>query len=222
MGTPALRLVHHRPGLAPVPGSGDSVLRSRDPRIQLSDEELLAITCGGDVDAFRLLVERYEEKALHTARSIVASPETAREVVQDTFLKVYANRQRFDLGRKFSPWFYRILRNQATDRMRRQSSGTPGAAAELIGDWDSRSGGPAQDASNVERRNAVRRILDDLPVKFRSVLIMRDLEGLSCGEIASRVGTTAGTVRWRLHHARKLFRDHWERLLGREDGGEDL
>ncbi|TAH38634.1 MAG: RNA polymerase sigma factor [Planctomycetota bacterium] len=221
MVSPALRLVHHRSGPAPLPGS-DAFRAARDPREQLSDEELLAVTCGGDLDAFRLLVERYEEKAMHTARSMVGSPETAREVVQDTFLKVYAHRQRFDLHRKFSSWFYRILRNQAVDRMRRQSSGTPGAAAELIGDWNAHASGPASAVSSLERRDAVRRVLSDLPAKFRAVLVMRDLEGLSCGDIAQRVGTTPGTVRWRLHHARKLFRDHWERLLGCEEGGGEL
>ncbi|HEX9793955.1 MAG TPA: RNA polymerase sigma factor [Planctomycetota bacterium] len=217
MGSAALRLVHHRPE-----GPADAGVRAEDPRSQLRDEELLAVTCAGDRDAFRILVERYEDKAVHTARAIVGSPETAREVVQETFLRVYANRDKFDMRRKFASWFYRILRNQAVDRVRRQSSGTPGAAVELVGDWSNSDKGPVSDASRDERRIAVRRILNDLPRKFRIVLDMRDLQGLSCGEIAERVGTTAGTVRWRLHHARKLFREQWERVLGKEEGDTEL
>ncbi len=233
MSLPALRLVRTptyddpRPPLAPpaVAGSLNSesgAMAEGDPRLQLSDEELFALCIDGDRDAFRFLVERYEAKAVHTARAIVGSLETAREVAQEAFLKVYAHRQRFDLKRKFSTWFYRILRNQAVDRARRQTSGTPGAAVELVGDWDGGAQGPAHAASATERAQAVRKILADLPEKFRIVLALRDLEGLSCGDIGERVGATAGTVRWRLHHARKLFREHWERNLGKEEGAELL
>lgn len=214
MNSSALRLVR-------TP-SHDSLEPTLDPRSQLTDEELFALCIDGDRDAFRLIVERYEGKAVHTARGIVGSYETAREVAQEAFLKVYAHRARFDLKRKFSTWFYRILRNQAVDRARRQSSGTPGAAAELSGDWDSGSPEPAQQVSSNERAVAVREILKDLPEKFRIVLALRDLEGLSCGEIGERVQASAGTVRWRLHHARKLFREHWERTLGKEEGAENL
>jgi RNA polymerase sigma-70 factor (ECF subfamily) len=212
MGHPALRLVHHQP----APSAAASGLES------LEDEDLFALTCTGQKEAFRVLVERYEDRAVHTARAVVGNTETAREIAQEAFLKVYAHRERFDLKRRFSSWFYRILRNLAVDRLRRQSSGTPGAAAELVGDWDGQERGPAAEASLAERRSAVHRVLEDLPVKFREVLTLRDIEGLSCGEIGDRVGVSAGTVRWRLHHARKLFRQHWERLLGRESGEDEL
>lgn len=215
MSSPALRLVR-TPSLESPPEAGV------DPRVQLSDEELFALCIDGDRNAFQLIVERYEGKATHTARAIVGSYETAREVAQEAFLKVYAHRARFDLKRKFSTWFYRILRNQAVDRARRQSAGTPGAAVELTGDWDSNRHGPVHEASATERQQMVRLILADLPEKFRVVLALRDLEGLSCGEIGERVGATPGTVRWRLHHARKLFREHWERTLGKEEGAELL
>ncbi len=215
MNSSALRLVR-------TPSHDNSLEPTSDPRSQLADEELFALCIDGEKDAFRLLVERYEGKAVHTARGIVGSYETAREVAQEAFLKVYAHRARFDLKRKFSTWFYRILRNQAVDRARRQSSGTPGAASELTGDWDGGSAEPAEAVYKNERAGMVREILNDLPEKFRIVLALRDLEGLSCGEIGERVGATAGTVRWRLHHARKLFRDHWERTLGKEEGAETL
>jgi RNA polymerase sigma-70 factor (ECF subfamily) len=188
----------------------------------LSDEELFALTCEGEREAFHLLVERYEGKAIHTARSIVGSYETAREVAQEAFLKVYAARERFDQKRAFRTWFYRILRNQAVDRVRRTAAGTPGGTVELVGDWNASETTPAHGASETERKLLVRRVLDALPHQFREVLILRDLESLSCADIGERVGATPGTVRWRLHHARKLFRDQWERTLGREEGGEVL
>lgn len=214
MSQAALRLVHHQsPTESYAPVTSHSASYGG-----LGDEELMALACADEQEAFRVLVERYEDRAVHTARSVVGNMETAREIAQEAFLKVYASRDRFDLKRRFSSWFYRILRNLAVDRVRRQASGTPGAAGELVGDWDSDSRGPAAEASVRERRLAVHQILADLPLKFREVLALRDIEGLPCGEIGERVGLSAGTVRWRLHHARKLFRAQWERVLGRETG----
>jgi RNA polymerase sigma-70 factor (ECF subfamily) len=215
MAQPAFRLV-------PPPEPAAEQAPVTDAWSQLSDEELFALTCEGERDAFRILVERYEGKAVYTARSIVGSHETAREVVQEAFLKVYAARERFDQRRSFATWFFRILRNQAVDRLRRSAPGTPGGTVELVGDWENEQAGPVRHASVAERKELVRQILDSLPHQFREVLLLRDLEGLSCAAIGERVGATPGTVRWRLHHARKLFRDQWERTLGREEGGDVL
>jgi len=213
MSAPAFRLV------PPVSEDAPSTVGAW---ADLSDEELFALTCEGEREAFHLLVERYEGRAIHTARSIVGSYETAREVAQEAFLKVYAARERFDQKRAFRTWFYRILRNQAVDRVRRTAPGTPGGTVELVGDWNASETTPAHGASETERKQLVRQVLDTLPHQFREVLILRDLESLSCADIGERVGATPGTVRWRLHHARKLFRDQWERTLGREEGGEVL
>jgi RNA polymerase sigma factor (sigma-70 family) len=213
MSAPAFRLV------PPVSEDAPSTIGAW---ADLSDEELFALTCEGEREAFHLLVERYEGRAIHTARSIVGSYETAREVAQEAFLKTYAARDRFDPKRAFRTWFYRILRNQAVDRVRRTAPGTPGGTVELVGDWNASETTPVHGASETERKQLVRRVLDALPHQFREVLILRDLESLSCADIGERVGATPGTVRWRLHHARKLFRDQWERTLGREEGGDVL
>lgn len=210
MGAPVLRLVPPEAEAAVSAWSG------------LTDEELFQLTREGERDAFKLLVERYEARAVHVARGIVGSYETAREVAQDAFLKVYAARDRFDPKRAFATWFYRILRNHAVDRLRRQAPGTPGGSVELAPEWGGGDETPDAIVSTDERRKLVRQVLDSLPHQFREVLLLRELEGLSCGDIGERVGATPGTVRWRLHHARKLFRDHWERTLGKEEGGEAL
>jgi len=223
MGSSAFKLVS---SAAAKTSLADGVLAEVEPAdhgwASLSDEELMALTCQGERDAFRLLVERYEIRALHTARGILRRTEVAREAVQESFLKVYASRDKFDPKRKFPTWYFRILRNHCVDTLRRLKPGTPHGAGELVGDWGASEPGPAAQVSARERRQLVGRILEALPNSFREVLAMRDLEGMSCGDIADAVGTTPGTVRWRLHHARKLFREHWERQLGTEEGGNAL
>ena len=219
MGHPALRLVYDQAETSLEDAGGSA---GADGLASLGDEELMALSIDGQRAAFQELVERYQDRAFHTARGVVGNSETAREVAQEAFLKVYASRARFDLKRRFSSWFYRILRNLAVDRVRRQSAGTPGAASSIEGDWNDGSRGPAAAASREERRAAVHRILADIPAKFREVLALRDIEGMSCAEIGERVDLTTGTVRWRLHHARKLFRASWERRLGKEVGASEL
>ncbi len=218
MGQAALRLVHSQAEA----GDEDAGKGGLTGLTGLSDEELMALAIDGQRTAFQELVVRYQDRAFHTARGVVGNSETAREITQEAFLKVYASRDRFDLKRRFSSWFYRILRNLAVDRVRRQSSGTPGAASSIEGDWNDPNRGPVAEASREERRLAVHYVLTDVPQKFREVLSLRDLEGLACAEIAERVNLTPGTVRWRLCHARKLFRAAWERRLGREEGDTEL
>ncbi|MCH2112092.1 MAG: sigma-70 family RNA polymerase sigma factor, partial [Planctomycetes bacterium] len=138
MGHPAMRLVHRS-----TVESSTQV----DARAALSDEELMALTCDGDQGAFRVLVERYEDRAVHTARAVVGNIETAREIAQESFLKVYASRDRFDLSRRFSSWFFRILRNLSVDRVRRLGASTPGGASALEGDWQTGDRGPDAEAS---------------------------------------------------------------------------
>jgi len=188
----------------------------------LSDEDLFVLICDGERDAFRLLVERLEAKSIHVARSYVRSFEVAREIVQEAFLKVYDSRDRYNPDHKFQPWFFRILRNHAVDRVRRMAPGTPGNTSELVGDYEANQGGPLHQASRVERLEMVRATLESLPLQSRQVLTLREFESLSCAEIGEKIGATAGTVRWRLHNARKLFREQWERTFGPETSSEVL
>jgi RNA polymerase sigma-70 factor (ECF subfamily) len=188
----------------------------------LTDEDLFVLTRDGERDAFRLLVERYEGKAVHVARGYVRSFEIAREIAQEAFLKVYDTRDRFDPKQSFQAWYFRILRNHAIDRVRRMTAGTPGSTSELIGDYETTSQGPLQQASRAERLEMVRATLESLPMQSRQVLTLREFQSMSCAEIGEEIDATPGTVRWRLHDARKRFRAQWERSFGPETSGDSL
>jgi len=188
----------------------------------LTDEDLFVLTRDGERDAFRLLVERLEGKAVHVARSYVRSFEIAREIAQEAFLKVYDTRDRFDPKLSFQAWYFRILRNHAIDRVRRMAPGTPGSTSELVGDYETTSQGPLHQASRAERLEMVRATLESLPMQSRQVLTLREFQSMSCAEIGEEIGATPGTVRWRLHNARKLFRQQWERSFGSESSGDAL
>ncbi len=124
---------------------------------------------------------------------------------------VHRSLDRFDFGRNFYTWFYRIVMNLAIDALRKIRCARA-VALDACGDRPSDDEAPFEPAERDETRGQVWEVLDALDVKFRSVLVLRDVHGLSCREIAPILEVTHATVRWRLHRGRQIFREHWERI----------
>lgn len=163
----------------------------------------------GSEDAFRDLVERYERRTFWIARNMLNNFESAREVSQEAFIRVFRNIQRFDVKKNFYTWLYQIVVNLCIDRLRRVSHGKT-VNIDEVGGLRDRGHDPSEAGEHDEMRRRVHQELDRLPAKYKAVLTLRDIQGFSCEEIAQVVGCTNATVRWRLHRARKLFRALWE------------
>src|SRR5690606_34944866 len=116
--------------------------------------------------------------------------------------------------RSFYTWFYRIVMNLAIDQLRKQRSDTRRLDDVLIALSDEREPDGSQPLERAEQDAMVWSVLERLDPKFRAVLVLRDIHGLSCREIAPILRVTHATARWRLHRGRQLFRDHWERFDG--------
>lgn len=202
----ALRLVSQR-----TSDSRSSAAQSPDPLRDARDADLLLRAQRGEEEAFRELVERYEKRAFFIAFGLLNREEEAWDVAQEAFLRVYRSLDRFDFARSFYTWFFRIVQNLAIDRLRKVAVQK---SVPLDGLEERLAAKRADDApvESEETRALVRKVIDKLPPSFRAVLVLRDLEGLSCKEIAPVVGASHATVRWRLHRARKLFKEHWERM----------
>jgi RNA polymerase sigma-70 factor (ECF subfamily) len=166
----------------------------------------------GDDSAFATLVVRYERKLIRVLTRLVHDEELARDLAQETFWKVYNRLDRFDTARRFGPWLFRVGVNLGLDQLRRRE-GPPAASI----DRSSGEGEGAYDLPDPDPRvqaelaQEVRFILERIPVPYRTILVLRDLEGFSSAEVAAIVGRREATVRWRLARARDLFREHWER-----------
>jgi len=188
---------------------------SGPPPGEPGDHELIRRAQEGEERAFELLVRRHQERAYRVARSLVANREDARDLAQEAFLRVFRNLERFDFEHEFTTWLYRIVTNLAIDQLRKRrpvvstTSGEDEAERDLP---DEASYRPRETLERAETAAAVRSCIDRLAPHFRSVMILRELEGLPCTEIARIVGATHVTVRWRLHRGRKLFQEEWERL----------
>jgi RNA polymerase sigma-70 factor (ECF subfamily) len=186
-----------------------------------SDHDLVRAIQAADQDAFAELVARHEGRAYRVARQLVPDADEARDVAQEAFLRIFRNSERFDFEHEFTTWLYRIVTNLCIDHLRRRRPRTVGGDEDEPGPEvvDEGAIAPSQRLEQNETAALVRACVARLPEHFRVVIALRELEGLTCQEISRIVGATPVTVRWRLHRARKLFAEQWERL--HERGARD-
>jgi len=178
------------------------------------DARLVEDARRGNRDAFGDLVKRYERRLVRVIHRFVSDDETARDLAQETFLRVYGRLDQFDTSRRFGPWLFRIGVNLTLDFLRKR---------KRRGRWSlfSESAGERQpDPSVPDPRKArdlqqeVRKVLEEIPEKYRSVIVLRDLENFSTSEIAAILHRKEATIRWRLAEARNRFQKLWIKRLG--------
>ena len=193
-----------RPASTPRTSEGDAGHRSAE-----EDRELIERARFGDERAFERIVEKYQERTIWIARNFVMEEEAARDVAQEAFLRVYKSLHRYDPKHRFYTWFYRIVVHLSIDHIRRtrRPSRWIFEREALERSIRSESRDPVE---NGETRRQVFDVLMTIPVKYRMLLVLRDMEGFTCKEISEVAGWNHATVRWRLHQARKLFREAWE------------
>jgi len=181
-----------------------------------SDARLVDEVRRGNRDAFGVLVMRYEKKLQQVIRRLIRDTEQARDLAQDAFLKVYQRLDQFDTSRRFGPWLFRVGMNLAVDWLRRRRNLVQ-INSYARGDERSLEVHDPDPRAQRELEQEVQWVLQEIPLRYRTVLILRDLEGFSCSEVAAIEGRREATIRWRLSRAREMFRKIWERRqdLGR-------
>jgi len=207
-----------RPGLVEGPFGVARKDVSND-ELNLNDARLVELARHGDHQAFAVLVQRYERKLIRVLTRLVREPEQARDLAQETFWRVYTRLDRFDTSRRFGPWLFRVGVNLGLDWLRRSKSEPPPPTSIHRTDRDGQAIFELPDPdprTQVELAQEVQFIIALIPVSYRTILVLRDLEGFSSSEVAAIVGRREATVRWRLAKAREKFREIWER---RQEGG---
>jgi RNA polymerase sigma-70 factor (ECF subfamily) len=189
------------------------------------DLALVSKAQAGDPDAFRALVVRYQRKVYALALGIVKDGDLAWDVAQEAFVRVHAHLGSFEGKSSFSTWIFRIATHLSIDAVRRERSAQKDDVDE-VREVDLSEAGEGilatslgnDPAENVLRREMAEKIhvaLATLPEKHRTILVLREVEGLSYEELAERLEIHKGTVMSRLFHARKkmqaALRDYAER-----------
>ncbi|HCF56369.1 MAG TPA: RNA polymerase subunit sigma-70 [Myxococcales bacterium] len=184
------------------------------------DRTLVERAAGRDMDAFEQLVERYRSKVYGLALRMMKDRGEAEEIMQETFLSAWQNLPNFRGDSAFGSWLYRICANYALMRLRRRKfEAPPGEEPALPGprfdsegtiltlpsyDW---SRGTEEKALDRELGRAIEQATEALPDDYRTVFLLKDVEGLSYEEIAEVTRASVPAIKSRLHRARLALRE---------------
>ena len=176
----------------------------------LSDEELVEKSLR-DVEYFVCLFERYEKKLIRYILRISSfSEEEADDVLQEAFLKVWKNLNKFDNSLKFSSWVYRIAHNTTVSEWRKSKS--YGKDQQIKIDNKLFQNLPSKidltkEFQKGDNNKEIRKILNILPEKYREVLVLKFLEEKNYNEISDILRRPPGTIATLIHRAKKAFRE---------------
>jgi len=198
-------------------------------REPVSEEMALVLAAkAGDVSAFEDLVRRYDRNVFRIAQHITQNREDAEDVVQDAFLKAYENLGQFQGQSKFYTWLVRIAVNEALMKLRRRRPERMVSLDEEVkteddslprevADW---SPNPEQQYTQGELRDILTRTIQGLPPGFRTVFVLRDVEGLSTEETAEALDLSIPAVKSRLLGARLQLRERLSRYFQKRESGD--
>lgn len=184
--------------------------------MDFSDQALVEKIRAGDFQAFEALVNRYEGKVYRLAMRMLRNPEDAEDALQETFLQVYRGLNSFEGRSTFSTWLFRLATNVCLMKIRHRGT-EPAQLLPLeeylprheegehpqIQDWPDK---PEEVLLNKESRQKMLEALERLPVEYRAVFILRDIEGFSSTEAGETLGISVAAVKSRLHRARLALR----------------
>ena len=179
------------------------------------DERVLIRQCQkGDVQAFRHLVEHYEDRIYGLACSILGDPEAARDAAQEAFVRVYKALGRFEGRSSFYTYLYRITTNVCLTFAQREQRRPDRVSIERMQEVNEMTldrflgtDEPQNDIERIGLREEIQKVLDYLSPEHRAVVILKDIEGFSQEEIADVLDVSVGTVKSRLSRARARLRD---------------
>jgi RNA polymerase sigma-70 factor (ECF subfamily) len=172
----------------------------------MDDEASIERCRAGNADAFRHIVERYQREAMGHALVILGDREDAEDAVQEAFVKAFRALRRFEIGRRFYPWFYIVLRNCCFKIAARRPATLPepGALPGILA--------PAPGEEGEAQVQLLERALARLSAEDRELITLKHLDGLTYQALAERLGIPPGTVMSRLYHARQRLRAEVNRL----------
>jgi RNA polymerase sigma-70 factor (ECF subfamily) len=182
----------------------------------------------GDLEAFSELVRRYDRNIFRIAQHITHNEEDAQDVVQDAFLKAYQNLEQFQGNSKFYTWLVRIAVNEALMKLRKRRNDRTvsidedvetdeGTMPREVADW---SPNPEQLYGTSELGDILKKTIQGLPPGFRTVFVLRDIEGLSTEETAEMLGLSVPAVKSRLLRARLQLRERLAKYFKSKKDGD--
>jgi RNA polymerase sigma-70 factor, ECF subfamily len=190
--------------------------------VTLDDVALVQLARKRNGDAFRIIMQRNNQRLYRVARSVVQDDSEAEDVVQQAYVNAFDSLGKFRGDSSLATWLTRITLNEALGRLRRQRpmvdlemlDAEPSGASKIIPfPLMPATSDPERAAAQRQIRQLIERAIDDLPEIFRVVFVMRDVEDMSIEETAGFLGLPPATVKTRLHRARRQLRQALDEQL---------
>ena len=193
----------------------------------MEENRLVEQSKQGDEEAFGLLVQKYKTKVFNLAYSFTRDRETADDLAQEVFIKVYYALEKFKFQSGFGTWLYRIAVNHFKDYLRKHTKerhlsidALGREVSSSLSEDEIKKKEKAQEAT--DRKKLLYQALQSLPEKHQIILTLRDIQGHSYEEISGILKLSAGTVDSRLHRARKMLRKKIAPFLSQEGGNHEM
>jgi RNA polymerase sigma-70 factor (ECF subfamily) len=179
-----------------------------------ADCDLVTRAVGGREDGFEELVRRYQRPISTYVYRMIGDYESALDLTQDVFIKIYGSLARYRSEYKFSTWIYKIAHNAAVDHLRRHNVREQALSSDFDGEQrdlpiESSRMTPEEESERAERRAEIEDVVRQLPSAYRELIVLRHSQDLSYDEIAEITGLPLGTVKNRLFRAREVMRQHF-------------
>ena len=191
----------------------------------MEENRLVEQSKQGDEEAFGVLVKKYKTKVFNLAYSFTRDRETADDLAQEVFIKVYYALEKFKFKSGFGTWLYRIAVNHLKDHLRKHAKERH-ISLEALGREPSLSEDEIKKKEKAQevadRKKLLYQALRSLPEKYQVILSLRDIQGHSYEEIAGILKLSPGTVDSRLHRARKMLRKKIAPFLSQEGGNHEM
>ncbi|HIU10482.1 MAG TPA: sigma-70 family RNA polymerase sigma factor [Candidatus Avidehalobacter gallistercoris] len=182
----------------------------------LLDEDLARLAQQGNKDAFAELVKRYEKQIFSMAYRLIGDYDEAADLAQEAFLRIYSQLRRYDPGKKFFSWMYRVAQNTCLNALAKKPANVIPVerAEEYFGD-EVKTGAsePEQDYLNREIRQSIDQAIAGLPDNYRDVIYLRYIEDMSYQQIADVLNLPISTVETRLFRGKKQLQQRLKDLL---------
>jgi RNA polymerase sigma-70 factor (ECF subfamily) len=178
----------------------------------LTDEQVVARVLDGDTALYEIVMRRYNQRLYRVTRAILRDGDEAEETMQEAWVRAYQHLNQFAGSARFSTWLTRIAVNTALARMQgRRRFLAMGDGEEdggrTMDDFKSPQPDPEASASGAETRALLESAIDALPETYRSVFVMREVEGMTTAETATCLEVSEENVKVRLHRSRRMLRD---------------
>lgn len=191
----------------------------------MDEKELIRQAAESSEDAFAMLVEKYRTKMFNLAYSMTGNRETADDIAQEVFIKAYVSLSKFKYKSSFGTWLYRIAVNTVKDHLRKESRIKKTSFDERLvspGIQEDEAVIKEEEQEAEKKKKLLHAAIHTLPEKYRTILTLRDIQGVSYKEITGILNISPGTVDSRLYRARKRLKNKVASLPNQTGGNHAM